>query len=107
MRIVAKGHIILSRRLNGAFYDEKCPCPSDLDTFYSDYKCPESFDQLDADMAKFPGTFDLDELLKKGKEKHWMNGGHGDATAHIIIKDQRLFVKDLGSIMGFRPFLTR
>ena len=57
MRVVAKGHIVLSRRLNGAFYDEKCPCPSDLDTFYSDYKCPESFDQLDADMAKFPGTF--------------------------------------------------
>ena len=64
MRIVAKGHIVLSRRLIGAFYDEKCPCPSDLETFYTEYKCPESFDQLDADLAKFPGTFDLDELLK-------------------------------------------
>ena len=56
---------------------------------------------------KILGNFDLDELFEAGVTKKWQNGGHGEATAHIVIKDQRLYVKDLGTIMGFRPFLTR
>ena len=108
VKISAKGHVILKKRIYGHTYDEKCNCPSDPKTFYEDYSCPANFEQLDKDFEAFKSPkFDLDELLKAGNEKRWINGGHGEATAHIVIKDQRLYVKDLGTIMGFRPFLTR
>ena len=106
VKISAKGRVVLKKRIRGEAYDEKCNCPSTLDQFYKEYACPASFEQLDKNFDAFKGDFDLDELLAAGNEKRWINGGHGEATAHIVIKDQRLYVKDLGTIMGFRPFLT-
>lgn len=106
VKISVKGRVVLKKRIRGEAYDEKCNCPSPLNQFYDEYKCPAVFEQLDSNFDAFKGNFDLDELLVAGKEKRWINGGHGEATAHIVIKDQRLYVKDLGTIMGFRPFLT-
>ena len=35
----------------------------------------------------------------------WLNWGHGEATANVIIKNNELYIRDLGTIMGFRGFL--
>ena len=43
--------------------------------------------------------------MKAGVEKRWFNDGHGDATAHVVVKNNELYIRDLGSIMGFRMFL--
>ena len=87
--------------LSEPIYDESCYCPSSLSDFYSEFDCPANFEQLDEDLAQF-GEIDLDRLYEDGKRKKWAAGGHGEATAHVVIKDQRLFVEDFGTIMGFR-----
>ena len=87
--------------LSEPIYDESCYCPSSLSDFYSEFDCPANFEQLDEDLAQF-GEIDLDRLYQDGKRKKWAAGGHGEATAHVVIKDQRLFVEDFGTIMGFR-----
>lgn len=85
-------------------YDEACDCPSSISEFNSDFECPMEYTQLELDLSRF-GQIDLDELLSAGIEKRWINGGHGDATAHVVIKNNELYIRDLGAIMGFRFFL--
>ncbi|CAG5106196.1 Oidioi.mRNA.OKI2018_I69.chr1.g2733.t1.cds [Oikopleura dioica] len=96
---------VLRKILPEPIYDESCYCPSTLEQFYKEFDCPSNFDQLDEDLAQF-GEIDLDRLYKDGKKKKWAAGGHGEATAHVVIKDQELYVEDFGTIMGFRGFMT-
>ncbi|CBY24081.1 unnamed protein product [Oikopleura dioica] len=96
---------VFRKILSEPIYDESCYCPSSLSEFYSEFDCPANFEQLDEDLAQFD-EIDLDRLYEDGKKKKWAAGGHGEATAHVVIKDQKLFVEDFGTIMGFRGFMS-
>ena len=60
VKVSAKGINKLIRKIPGSFYDERCDCPSDLKTFYEDYNCPTSFDQLDLSMNVFEGICEIE-----------------------------------------------
>lgn len=96
---------VLRHIISTPIYDESCNCPSSSSDFYKEFDCPSYFDQLTEDFSRFT-KIDLDRLYTDGKAKKWAGGGHGEATAHVVIKDQELYYEDFGTIMGFRPFMT-
>ena len=84
----------------GKIQYENCNCPLDYDEFLTTYNCPASFSQLDEDFKRFP-EINLKKLLSEGKRKRWGT----EATVHIVIRDQKLYVKRLGRITDFKMFV--
>ena len=83
----------------GPMLDESCNCPLTFDEFIDVYQCPDSFPQLDEDMAHFQ-TVDLAELAAAGNARRWKT----EATIHYVIKDQQIYTKRLGTITDFKMF---
>ena len=84
----------------GKIQYENCDCPYEYEEFLSEYNCPAKFSQLEEDFKRFP-QINLEELFLEGKRKRWRT----EATVHFVIRNQKLYVKRLGSITDFKMFV--
>ncbi|KAF6029841.1 KDELC1 [Bugula neritina] len=89
--------------LPGWIYQENCNCPSDdTNAWLKALQCPESFDMLDEDLRPFS---DLDmRKVEADVYKRWPKRQGSGALMHYIVKDNRVYRKEVGTICGFKMF---
>uniref|UniRef100_A0A915J0S1 Glycosyl transferase CAP10 domain-containing protein n=1 Tax=Romanomermis culicivorax TaxID=13658 RepID=A0A915J0S1_ROMCU len=90
--------------IEGHFNDDRCSCPVDLEKFYENLYCPNSYDQLDQDLSLWPKNSvpfasALDSALKR-----WAVRPESHSFCHYMIFDNKLYRKCHGRYVGFKMF---
>jgi len=86
--------------VKGQVYHEQCNCPEhDTNKWLSDMKCPNSFGQIERDLANFP-IIDIKQLRNEGFSRL-------DQTAlcHYSLLKGKLYRRCPGSITDFKMFV--
>ncbi|XP_038673680.1 protein O-glucosyltransferase 2 isoform X4 [Scyliorhinus canicula] len=87
--------------LKGYVYHETCDCPHEDGTmWYKDMQCPQSFPQIQQDLAHFPFV-DPDRISIEIAKRF----GQRQSLCHYTIKDNKVYVKTFGEHVGFRIFM--
>ncbi|KAK5861364.1 hypothetical protein PBY51_022769 [Eleginops maclovinus] len=94
---VAKSPFILK----GQVYHEGCDCPELSGSVWeADMHCPESFSQIDKDLALYAivdPDRNADEIPKRF--------GQRQSLCHYTVKDNKVYVRTYGEHVGFRIFM--
>ncbi|XP_034949394.1 protein O-glucosyltransferase 2-like [Chelonus insularis] len=91
-----------SKSEKGPIYEEECNCPHpSLESWMTNYECPESYSQIEEDLKIFPEV-DFDKIradLIKTYHKP-----HSYSFCHYVIKNNKIYRKCYGQHVGFNIF---
>ena len=80
---------ILSFPLPGISYHEKCYCPvSDMEEWLEHMQCPQSYTQIENDLAIFNDTIDMKAVAQQAVARFNRKGSH--SLCHYVIKDNKV-----------------
>ncbi|KAK3085442.1 hypothetical protein FSP39_003355 [Pinctada imbricata] len=89
-------------KLNNMVYHEKCYCPlANLEKWYSIMDCPDSYSQIDLDLAQFKDV-DVENVAKEAISRFNKAGMH--SLSHYRIIDNKVYRKTYGEHVGFKMF---
>ncbi|XP_067934132.1 protein O-glucosyltransferase 3-like isoform X2 [Watersipora subatra] len=88
---------------SGLMYQENCNCPNNnVSEWLSALECPASYDQLDEDLEPFH-SLDM-RRVEAEVHRRWPKRPGQGALMHYVVKNGRVYSKEVGSICGFKMF---